>query len=427
MKTASSLFLLFISLAAPAAAEDWPHFRGPDRTDIVKEVSGWKGNAWLPENPLWTKKLGNGATSPLVIGSRLYTLGYADGQDTVYCLDCGSGKEIWKVSYKAPEYGRFKIGDEGIYSGPNSTPEFDVETGWLYTLSNDGDLNCWDTKNQGRKVWGLNLYDEYGVEQRPKIGRQALRDYGYTSSPLLLGDSLIVEVGSKNGNMVAFARQTGKQLWVSENQDPAGHNAGPAPISVEAVPCVAVLTTKNLVVTRTDAGHKGKTVAEFPWATDFANNVASPAVHGDCVLVTSGYNHHAIVKLKITLQGAKKLWEKPLASKVCTPVIHGGRVYWSWGTLKCLDWETGDLKWEGGQFRDPGSCIVTADDRLIVWGGTGKLALVETAKRSPDKYLELESKDRLVSADSWPHVVLAGGQLYLKDWHGNLKCFKLVR
>jgi hypothetical protein len=419
--------LLAASAAASAMAEDWPHWRGAQRSDIVKEDSGWNGSTWLADAPLWTKKNGNGATSPLVVGGRLYTLGYGGGKDTVYCLDCGTGKEVWTSSYACPEYGRHKNGDEGIYSGPNSTPEFDLETGYLYSLSTDGDLNCWDTKDKGGRVWGLNLYDTYGVAQRPKIGRQGLRDYGYTSSPLIHGDALLVEVGSEKGNLVAFSRRTGKQLWVSENRDPAGHNAGPVPMTVEGVPCVAVLTTRNLVVTRVDNGNEGKTVAEFPWATDFANNVASPAVHEDCVLITSGYNHYAICKLKITLQGATKVWEKPQASKVCTPVIYNGCIYWAWGTLKCLDWETGDLKWEGGRFGDPGSCIVTADGRLIVWGGTGKLALVETANRSPREYKELVVKDRLVSADAWPHAVLAGDQLYLKDWHGNLKCYKLGR
>ena len=163
--------LLAVSAAAAAMAEDWPHWRGAQRSDIVKEDSGWNGGVWLPEAPLWTKKIGNGATSPLVVGNRLYTLGYAKGKDTVYCLDCGTGKELWTSSYACPEYGRHKNGDEGIYSGPNSTPEFDLETGYLYSLSTDGDLNCWDTKDKGGRVWGLNLYDTYGVAQRPKIGR----------------------------------------------------------------------------------------------------------------------------------------------------------------------------------------------------------------------------------------------------------------
>ncbi|MEZ6110390.1 MAG: hypothetical protein R3C99_05170 [Pirellulaceae bacterium] len=71
----------------------------------------------------------------------------------------------------------------------------------------------------------------------------------------------------------------------------------------------------------------------------------------------------------------------------------------------------------------PDRAFLTADDRLVVWGGRGRLALVETAKRSPREYRELFAIDRVVE-DVWPHVVLSGGQLFCKDRHGNLLCFK---
>lgn len=429
MRKSTYTLSAFISLAvaAVAQAEDWPHWRGARRNDVAREDSGWEAGKWPLTAAAWGKSVGKGGTSPLVVGGRLFTMGNADGKDTVYCLDTATGKVVWSVQYDCPPYGRFKTGDEGLYSGTSSTPEFDPETGLLYTLSTDGDLNCWDTHDKGRKVWGINLYDQYDVQQRPKIGRQSLRDYGYTSSPLVYGDSLIVEVGSKAGNLIAFARKTGKQIWTSENKDLAGHNAGPVPILVEGVPCVATLTLRHLVVTRLDPGSEGKTVAEYLWETDFANNIASPAVHENFVLITSAYNHNAICKLKIDLRGATKVWKTPLASTICTPVIYNGHVYWSWGTLKCLDWETGARRWEGGKFGDAGSCVVTTDGRLIVWGGSGKLALVDTADHSPKSYRELSVQDGLASTDAWPHVVLSSGRLFCKDWHGNIRCYSFER
>ena len=88
---------------------------------------------------------------------------------------------------------------------------------------------------------------------------------------------------------------------------------------------------------------------------------------------------------------------------------------------------TGELKWQGGNIGEPGSCIVTTDNRLIVWSGRGDLTLVETAKRSPDRYQLLAERRRLFQTDAWPHVVLAHGHLYLKDRAGNIKCFALGR
>jgi hypothetical protein len=205
--------------------------------------------------------------------------------------------------------------------------------------------------------------------------------------------------------------------------DEAGHNAGPVPMTVAGVPCVALLTLRHLAVIRLDAGKEGKTVATFPWVTDFANNIASPAVRDNFVLVTSGYNRNAVCKVKVTLTGAEEVWRKRYHSKVCTPVIHGGHVYFSWQRVRCLDWETGEQRWEGGSFGDPGSCVVTADGRLIVYGKTGKLALVETAGRSPGAYKELAVRDGLFGSSAWPHVALAGGRVYCRDRDGNLACF----
>ncbi len=62
-------------------------------------------------------------------------------------------------------------------------------------------------------------------------------------------------------------------------------------------------------MSRLDAGKEGKTVAQYDWVTDFGNNVASPVVHRNFVLITSAYNHAAMCKLEISLNGATKVWE----------------------------------------------------------------------------------------------------------------------
>jgi outer membrane protein assembly factor BamB len=149
--------ILLVCLALPPgtgrlAAEDWPHWRGPRRDGIVAEDSGWKAGAWPLRQPLWTGNVGEGGTSPLVAGGKVYALGWKGGRDTVRCLDAATGEEVWASAYASPQYGRHHEGDEGIYSGPCSTPEYDPETGLLYTLGIDGDLRCWDTKAGGKEV-----------------------------------------------------------------------------------------------------------------------------------------------------------------------------------------------------------------------------------------------------------------------------------
>jgi outer membrane protein assembly factor BamB len=405
-----------------ARAEDWPHWRGPSRDGKTGEASLWQGTKWVQPQPLWTKVVGLGSTSPLVVDGRLYVAGWHDGKDHLQCLDAATGKNLWTQSYACPQYGRKATGDEGLYGGPTGTPEYDPQTKWLYTLSVDGDLQCWDTAADGKRVWGLNLYEQFDPPQRPRFGRSGHRDYGYTTAPLVHGDWLLVEVGDDEGTLYAFDKRTGKVAWKSECRDEAGHTGGPMPIAVEGVSCVAVLTCKHLVVMRLDAGHEGETVGQYEWWTDFANSIATPTVVGNEILITSDYNRHALVKLRMTLAGISEVWKQPYPSKVCSPVVHDGHIYLAWEKVRCLDWETGKLHWEGGPFGDDGSCIATGDGRLVVWGH-GKLALAETAERSANAYRELAAIENLSQSDCWPHVVLAGGRIYCMDRLGKIMCF----
>lgn len=410
-----------------ADPSDWPHWRGPQRNGLTEAASHYQGGAWIENQPAWSGNVGEGGTSPLVVGDSVYTMGWQDGKDTVFALDADSGKVQWQQSYACPRHGRHATGDQGLYSGPTSTPEYDSTTQYLYTLSCDGDLRCWDTKQQGKLVWELNLYDKYQVPRRPKIGRRGHRDYGYTTAPMVFGDWLLVEVGSEAGNLIAFDKRSGKQLWTSECKDPAGHTGGFSPLKVQGIPCVAWLTVRNLMVARLDQAHAGETVAQYPWETDFSNSIAAPAVEGSRVFITSDYNKFAICRLDISLDGAKRVWQKELSSKICTPVVHEGHLYWVWRQVHCLSTEDGQEKWSSPpRFGDAGSCIITGDEKLIVWAKRGELVLAETVEDSPNKYQELAARSGLFRTDVWPHVALARRSVYLKDRKGNLACYRIA-
>lgn len=420
--------LLILGLSTTVAAEDWPCWRGASRSGVVAESSGWSGDEW-PGELLWEAQSDAGSSAPIAARGRLYVTGWRSQPvptDVLTCFDAATGERLWTQTDDCPEYGRHSEGDKGLYSGPSASPCIDTDSGLLFTLSTDGDLCCRDTAREGRQVWRLNLYDRFGVGQRPRVGRRKLRDYGYTTSPLIYRDWLIVEAGDDEGNLFAFDKLTGERVWVSESKDPAGHTGGPVPLTVEGIPCVAVLTIHRLLIARLDAGHEGKTLAEFPWETDFANSIATPAVQGNSVIITSEYNQYSVCRVDISAGGAKEVWRQPYASGVCSPVIHKGHVYWCWRGLYCLDFETGQPLWRGGKFGDTASIIVTSDDRIIVWADRGELVLAETARRSPQHYTSLVRKRVFSRSDVWPHIVLSDGRLFCRDRSGRLKCFRTV-
>lgn len=408
-------------------AEDWAHWRGLHRDDKVDELSGWKENRWdLSER--WKVNVGEGSTTPVVIGNRLYTMGWKSDRDTVICIDTANGKALWSQSYSSPRHARNNEGDAGLYFGPTSSPEFDPETQYLYTLSSDGELNCWNTAQRGETVWKMNLYDEYKMPQRPgygRLGKSNLRDYGYTTAPLVYRNWLIVEVGAPAGTVRAFDKRTGKLIWASEYKGFAGHSGSPVVMTVGGVPCLVVFTQFELVAMRLDAGHEGKTIGTYPWKSTYANNILTPTINDENVLISSYHSHEKMsnpstCKLTVTLTGFRREWEQPVGSHIGSPIIHKDRVYMAGPQLYCLDWKTGKTIWKGANFNYGASCVLTKDERLIVLGNRGDLILAESAVASPEQFTSLASRKTLSGSDLWSHVVLSHGKIYCKDVGGNL-------
>ncbi|MDA3823508.1 MAG: PQQ-binding-like beta-propeller repeat protein [Bacteroidales bacterium] len=417
------LILFFLILINTLSAQDWTHWRGPNYNGTSSESLAPDTHFAL-NDPDWKQIVGVGSGSVIVCKDLVYTTGWQEGEETVYCLNAQNGFIEWEQSYTSPYYGRYAFGDQEFYAGPTATPTLDNSTGLLFTLGCDGDLNCWDTDMNGKLQWSINLYERYKVVMRPNVGG-GQRDYGFTTAPLVNGDELLVVVGSEAGLLVALDKKTGKQLWSSENHDFASNCGGISPILVEEIPCIAVLSLEQLVIIRTDPGYEGKTLAEYPWRTDYANNIVTPTIIGNRILLSASYNHRKLLMLEVGSDTIVKKWESKYFSGVCSPVIYNDKIYMSFMQLYCLDLATGSLVWNGGRFGPDGSCLVTGDGYLIVFGN-GNLTVVYSAEQSPNSYKELASYQNICPANSaWPNVVLARSRIYCKDKQGNLNCFKL--
>ena len=127
-------------LAAVAAGEDWPHWRGPDHDSKSPEpLASRNGKITLPD-PAWKHNVGEGCGTVVVGGDSVYTTGWSKGQETAWCLSARDGSVKWSKSSSSPRYGRHAVGDKGSYSGPTATPTLDTDSGLTEPIKLSGHI-----------------------------------------------------------------------------------------------------------------------------------------------------------------------------------------------------------------------------------------------------------------------------------------------
>jgi outer membrane protein assembly factor BamB len=200
--------LTLFGLTAASRAEDWPQWRGPERTGLSKETGLLK--EWPKGGPklLWERKdLGGGYSTPAVVGDRLYFMADRKGKEYVLALAVKDGSEAW-----ATAVGKVGPNMGPQYPGTRSTPTVDGDR--IYALGSDGDLACLD-KDKGTVVWSKNLRKAF--EGAPGA-------WAYSESVLIDGDKLICTPGGKKVTMAALRKKDGEMVWASAI--PQGDAAG---------------------------------------------------------------------------------------------------------------------------------------------------------------------------------------------------------
>jgi outer membrane protein assembly factor BamB len=385
------------------AAADWPQWRGPQRTGISTETGLLQ--EWPGAGPklLWrVNNLGSGFSTPSVVGDRVYLLSNEGlANEFVRALNASDGKQAWSTRIG-------KVGNpnqQPSYPGARSTPT--IEGDALYALGSDGDLVAL-ALGTGQVRWKKNLRTEFGGEPGT---------WGYSESPLLDGDALVVTPGGRT-SLVALNKKTGAVIWrsVVSGGEPAGY-ASIAIVETGSVKQYVTFLQKGVV------GVDARTGA-FLWRDDrtaegSAANIPTPVVSGGNVYNATSQGGGALVKLavaagKVTAQPAYH--ERRLPSSNGGSVVIGGYLY---GTnaagLLCVEFTSGAVKW---QERGIGTAaLVYADGRLYLHGENGDVALVEASPagyREKGRFTPPGAPDR-GQAKAWPHPVVANGRLYVHD------------
>jgi outer membrane protein assembly factor BamB len=333
--------LLLGLFAASSLAADWPHFLGPNYDHTSAETGLL--HDWPAEGPrkVWEYAKGSGHSTPVVSGGRAIVF-HAEGKtEIVDAVDARTGERQWRHQYDAPFTPEYGGG-----SGPCTNPT--IADGRVFTLGLSSRLHCLDLAT-GKVVWHRDLAKEYQL--LPTF-------FGQGGTPLVLGDRLIVSLGTKDQkSVVALDVATGKELWAAKHAWGSSYSS-PVPATLHGRECVLAFqggmdepATGGLLVIDAKTGevlsatpHRAKMFASV--------NVSAPVVIGNRIFIAEAYTEGGICIEIAPDFSAKTAWRaKQFDTYLTTAVPHEAHLYGSAGMhqrnaeFACYDVRTGKEMW----------------------------------------------------------------------------------
>lgn len=355
------LISLTIAVIFPVVAngDDWPAFRGVKGSSVA---AGAAPLSWsTTENVAWKAELpGRGPASPIVVANRVFTT--ASGgvkQNRLYVLahDVSTGDELWRRQFWAT--GRTLCHPTSANAAP--TPASNGE--YVVAFYSSNDLICLDL--DGNLQWYRGLAWDY-----PKAGN----DVGMSSSPLIVDDTVVVQIESQGDSFAAgISIKTGETLWrIPRDKDAAWCS-----------PAVLQQTDGSEIVLLQNAagltGHDPDSGDEL-WRVDIeCDKIASPAVATNAVFIAA----EGITALTVANKQDEpvRLWGSgQLSTGSSSPVVHDGKVYTvnRSSVLACSDANTGKTAWKVRLgIKQQWATPVLAGSHIYCIDNEGETAIVE--------------------------------------------------
>ncbi len=393
--------LACLASAAGVMASDWPQWHGPNRDAVSTETGLLKD--WPAGGPrlVWkTTGIGDAYSTVSVVGNRIYTTGDRADGSYVVALNAEDGKPVW-----AAKLGKSGAPGWGGFAGPRATPTLSGDL--LLTVSQWGELVCLKSTD-GKELWRKDYTEDFGAE-RP--------EWGFSESPLVDGDKVVITPGGAQGAMVALDKVSGAVVWRTKEFTDAAHYSSLIPAQIGGVKQYVQLTAANVVgVGPADGKVLWRAVRKGQTAV-----IPDPICHADSVYVSSGYGVGCNL-FKVTAKDDQFAAQQVYANKVMANqhggVIRIGDYLYGYSDGKgwtCQNFKTGEAKWQEKAKLGKGS-LVYANGHFYLREEEkkGTVALIEAL---PDGYKEhgrFEQPDRS-SKNSWAHPVVAGGRLYIRD------------
>ena len=397
----SSLFVagaLVVALTVTANAQ-WPQWRGPNRDGVVPKAS--VPAAW-PEKltPKWKQTVGEGYASPVVGDGRVYVHSRQDPEELVTAFDLATGKPVWTQKYPSA-FNKNKYATQ-VSKGPFSTPLF--ANGRLYTLGSSAVLTAFDATS-GKVLWKKDWSKEIDTSRLFT---------GTAMSPIITDGLLIVHVGDDDaGAFRAFDPASGTEKWSLPGHGPG--YASPIVATFGGTRQIVTMTDKNVVGVQIASG---KELWKIPFPDEFNENIVTPVVVGDTLVVSGarkGTLGYKIAKAGTTFTPTQ-VWQNAEATMyMSSPVVDGNHIYGysnkRKGQLFCLDATTGKVTWTTEGRAGQNASLQSAGADLVVLTTEGELFVV---KRNPAKYEEVR-RYKVADGQTWAQPVLLGKEIIVRD------------
>lgn len=418
MRNRLAMLLLFsaamfsISQARAWAEKDawWPQWRGPALNGVSAETN--LPEKWgAEENVAWKLPMpGRSGSTPIIWKEQIFLTTVEEDSIQLWSVGRAKGAVQWK-----------KILGEGgkaMYRKQNmSSPSPATDGKGVYVMTGTGIVKAFDL--QGTELWSRDVQKDYGT-----FGL----NWGYASSPLLLGDALYVQVlhGMKTDEpsyVLRINKKDGKTVWKVERPTAAireSPDSYTTPLPVMEGKNVTIVITGGDCVT----GHDSKTGKELwrlnglnPENNPFYRIVASPIVSEG--LIYAPTRVRPLIAFRVPKPGetgditeSHKAWSTLNGPDVPTPVTDGKYFYIvnDRGILWCLNAKTGETIW-GDKRIKPGiysASPVLADGKLYA---TSEEGITTVVKAGPEFEVLAENSlaDYTLSSPA-----IAGGQIFLR-------------
>jgi outer membrane protein assembly factor BamB len=388
-----------VLLGAPfVCAQDWPQWRGPNRD--AKATGFTAPKTWPKElTQKWKVTVGDGASTPALVGSRLYVFSREDNKEVIRCLEAADGKEVWKDQYEAEG----AKGAAKSFSGPRCSPT--VAEGKVVTLGTNGTLSCLDAAT-GKVLW---RNDDY---------KGSVPQFSASSSPIVVNGLCMAQVGGSSGAVIALDLASGKEKW-KWTGDGAAY-ASPDLLTVGGAKVIIAEMDSSIV-------GLGATDGKVLWKTPFAKparmdyNAASPMADGQTLFYGGTSRGITAVKLETKNEGltAKELWSnKDNSPKFNTPVVKDGLLYGisDRNSAFCIDTRSGKTAWTaslGKADRRSGGfgSVVDAGPVLLALTPASQLIVFEPS----GKEFKEVAKYKVANTPTYAYPIASGKRLFIKD------------